>query len=100
MQKPKDNIEDLIIKLSWGFLAWLLISFVGVMFVGYIPGSPQAWVESLLFSMISTLLISPALLFAFSDVGGKKSKTQNFKRSSGMQEVPETFEERDKVWNG
>jgi hypothetical protein len=99
-QTPKDNVEHLIIKLAWVCLAWILLSFVGVMFVEYVPGNAQTWIESLLFSMLSALLISPALLFAFSDIGKEKPEIQNFQRTSGMQEVPETFEERDKLWNG
>lgn len=100
MRKKTKTVEKLLVGIGYLMAGWAVMSFFGVMTTGILFSNATFWTNSLLFSLIAQMFMVPAYLAMdlLDDIEEDETPTE-FKRTSGMKSVPETFNERTPIWD-
>lgn len=69
-----EGAEKIIKYAGFGVFVWMIASFIGCMVAPWIPGGPEMWTNSLLWSATASLFAAPGLLFAFMDPSHKRNR--------------------------
>lgn len=112
-RKKTQNVRELIKLLAYGVSGWAVVSFIGVMISGASigVGDPATWVKSLLYSLVLSMFMVPALLVMYQlpkvenlELEGERNFEEDSEGLGVPEEIsssgraPEEHEHRGRVW--
>ncbi|PQJ34367.1 hypothetical protein BSZ35_06915 [Salinibacter sp. 10B] len=83
-----EDVRRVILYLSGVIGVWVLVSFGGTMFD---TANASLWVNSLMWSLLSSLIVLPALLLVTHAATKQRSQSASPSKESPSQEEPEPF---------
>ena len=82
-------MKRLFLTLAVLVIVWVLVSFLGVMFD---PARAEIWTRSLMWSMLSTVILAPVFIFIGTSPSTASSESSTPSRSEQTFEVDENVD--------